>query len=130
MAGMSFAMSRKPPWIGWKRSGQGPNPCPPINVLFSKPDICCRASKTFKSDRLLEMMLVNMKEGSIISAHDYRVARATATALRGGEVETRRLVDEEWLMTVERSLFIDFLKTPEPHARIRRMLDTGKPLRN
>src|SRR5574338_731062 len=36
MAGMSFAMPRKPPWIGWKRSGQGPNPCPPINVLFSK----------------------------------------------------------------------------------------------
>src|SRR5574337_752051 len=35
MAGMSFAMPRKPSWIGWKRSGQGPNPCPPINVLFS-----------------------------------------------------------------------------------------------
>src|SRR5574338_1721313 len=38
MAGMSFAMPRKPPWIGWKRSGQGPNPWPPINGLFSNSE--------------------------------------------------------------------------------------------
>ncbi len=78
----------------------------------------------------LEMMLVNMKEGGMISAHDYRVAKAAATALCGGEVETGSLVDEEWLLTVERRLFVDLLKTPETQARIRHMLETGKPLRN
>ncbi|AXS81439.1 3-hydroxyacyl-CoA dehydrogenase/enoyl-CoA hydratase family protein [Dechloromonas sp. HYN0024] len=77
-----------------------------------------------------EMMLVNMKEGGMISAHDYKVARSAAVALCGGEVETGSLVDEEWLITVERRLFVELLKTPETQARIKHMLDTGKPLRN
>ncbi len=77
-----------------------------------------------------EMMLVNMKEGGMISAHDYRVARSAAVALCGGEVETGSLVDEEWLITVERQLFVELLKTPETQARIKHMLETGKPLRN
>ncbi|WP_295009576.1 3-hydroxyacyl-CoA dehydrogenase/enoyl-CoA hydratase family protein [uncultured Dechloromonas sp.] len=77
-----------------------------------------------------EMMLINMKEGGMISAHDYKVAKAAATALCGGEIETGSLVDEEWLLTVERRLFVDLLKTPETQARIQHMLDTGKPLRN
>lgn len=77
-----------------------------------------------------EMMLVNMKEGGMISAHDYKVAKFAAIALCGGEVETGSLVDEEWLITVERRLFVELLKTPETQARIKHMLDTGKPLRN
>ncbi len=77
-----------------------------------------------------EMMLVNMKEGGMISAHDYRVAKSAAIALCGGEVETGSTVDEEWLITVERRLFVDLLKTPETQARIKHMLETGKPLRN
>jgi 3-hydroxyacyl-CoA dehydrogenase len=78
----------------------------------------------------LEMTLVNMKEGGMISAHDYKVARAAAVALCGGEIETGSLVDEEWLITVERRLFVELLKTPETQARIKHTLDTGKPLRN
>ncbi|WP_028995825.1 3-hydroxyacyl-CoA dehydrogenase/enoyl-CoA hydratase family protein [Azonexus hydrophilus] len=78
----------------------------------------------------LEMMLVNMKEGGMISAHDYKVAKSAAIALCGGEVETGSLVDEEWLITVERRLFVELLKTPETQARIKHMLETGKPLRN
>lgn len=77
-----------------------------------------------------EMMLVNMKEGGMISAHDYKVAKSAAIALCGGEVETGSLVDEEWLITVERRLFVELLKTPETQARIKHTLDTGKPLRN
>lgn len=77
-----------------------------------------------------EMMLVNMKEGGMISAHDYKVAKAAAIALCGGEIEGGSLVDEEWLITVERRLFVDLLKDPMTQARIKHMLDTGKPLRN
>jgi 3-hydroxyacyl-CoA dehydrogenase len=77
-----------------------------------------------------EMMLINMKEGGMISAHDYRVAKSAATALCGGEVETGSKVDEEWLLTVERREFVELLKTPETQARIKHMLETGKPLRN
>lgn len=77
-----------------------------------------------------EMMLVNMKEGGMISAHDYLVARSAAVALCGGEIEAGSRVDEEWLITVERRLFVELLKNPLTQARIKHMLETGKPLRN
>ncbi len=78
----------------------------------------------------LELMLVNMREGGLISAHDYRVARAAAVALCGGEVDSGALVDEAWLLAVERREFIELLKTPATQARIKHLLETGKPLRN
>jgi 3-hydroxyacyl-CoA dehydrogenase len=78
-----------------------------------------------------EMMLVNMKEGGIHLAHDYRVAKAAATALCGGEVETNRtLVNEQWMLAVERAQFVELLKTEKTQQRIAHMLETGKPLRN
>lgn len=77
-----------------------------------------------------EMMLANMKEGGMISAHDYQVAKAAATALCGGNVEGGSLVDEQWLLTVERKLFVELLKTEKTQQRIQHMLETGKPLRN
>jgi 3-hydroxyacyl-CoA dehydrogenase len=78
----------------------------------------------------LEASLVNLREGAMISDHDYRVARAVAVALCGGEVDAGTLVDERWLLAVERRAFLDLLETPETQARIRHMLETGKPLRN
>ncbi|MDO8932572.1 MAG: 3-hydroxyacyl-CoA dehydrogenase/enoyl-CoA hydratase family protein [Rhodocyclaceae bacterium] len=78
----------------------------------------------------LEMMLVNMREGGMISAYDYTVARAVATALCGGDVEGGSRVDENWLLTVERKLFVELLKNGQTQQRIAHMLETGKPLRN
>ncbi|THF60239.1 3-hydroxyacyl-CoA dehydrogenase/enoyl-CoA hydratase family protein [Pseudothauera rhizosphaerae] len=77
-----------------------------------------------------ELMLVNMREGGFISAHDYRVAKAAATALCGGEVDTNARVSEQWILDVERAQFVDLLKTAETRQRIVHMLETGKPLRN
>lgn len=78
----------------------------------------------------LEMQLINMKEGGFISAHDYQVARAGAVALCGGEVDAGTLVNEQWLLDVERAQFMALLRTEATQARIRHMLETGKPLRN
>lgn len=77
-----------------------------------------------------EMVLVNMKEGGMISAHDYKVARSAAVALCGGEVEAGSQVNEAWLLTVERQEFLALLKDPLTQARIAHILETGKPLRN
>jgi 3-hydroxyacyl-CoA dehydrogenase len=77
-----------------------------------------------------EMMLVNMAEGGFISSHDYRVAKAAATALCGGEVNAGARVSEQWILDVERAQFIDLLKTEKTQQRIVHMLETGKPLRN
>ncbi|MDR2240766.1 MAG: 3-hydroxyacyl-CoA dehydrogenase/enoyl-CoA hydratase family protein [Zoogloeaceae bacterium] len=78
----------------------------------------------------LEMMLVNMKEGGMISAHDYSVAKGAAVALCGGDVDTGARVDEAWLLAVERHEFMTLLKTEKTQQRIAHMLATGKPLRN
>ncbi len=77
-----------------------------------------------------ELLLANMKEGGMISAYDYTVGKAVATALCGGDVETGSLVDEEWLLTVERKLFVDLLHNQKTQQRILHLLETGKPLRN
>jgi 3-hydroxyacyl-CoA dehydrogenase len=77
-----------------------------------------------------EMTLINMKEGGMISEHDYRVSRAAAVALCGGEIETGSRVGEQWLLDVERAQFVDLLKTNKTQQRIAHMLETGKPLRN
>jgi len=77
-----------------------------------------------------ELMLVNMAEGGFISAHDYRVAKAAATALCGGEVNSNSRVDEQWILDVERAQFVELLKTEKTQQRIAHMLETGKPLRN
>lgn len=77
-----------------------------------------------------ELMLVNMKEGGMISAHDYAVSKAVATALCGGDIETGTLVDEDWLLAVERHEFVNLLKIDKTQQRVMQMLETGKPLRN
>jgi 3-hydroxyacyl-CoA dehydrogenase len=78
----------------------------------------------------LEATLTNMRDGGMISEHDYRVGKAIATGLCGGDVETGTLVSEDWLLTVERKMFVELAKTEKTQARIKNMLETGKPLRN
>lgn len=77
-----------------------------------------------------EMMLMNMAQGGFISPHDYTVAKAAATALCGGEVETNAKVSEQWILDVERAQFVALLKNEKTQQRIVHMLETGKPLRN
>lgn len=78
----------------------------------------------------LEHSLANMREGGMISEHDYHVGKAIATGLCGGEVETGTLVNEEWLLTVERKMFVELGRTEKTQARIKSMLETGRPARN
>ena len=76
------------------------------------------------------MMLVNMLEGRFISQHDYEIGSRIATVLCGGEVDRGSLVDEDWLLRLEREHFVALARMPKTQARIEHMLKTGKPLRN
>jgi len=77
-----------------------------------------------------KMMLVNMLEGYFISRHDYEIATRIATVLCGGEVDRGAIVDEEWLLKLEREHFVALAQMPKTQERIAHMLKTGKPLRN
>ncbi|MGJ4728537.1 3-hydroxyacyl-CoA dehydrogenase/enoyl-CoA hydratase family protein [Luteimonas sp. SDU101] len=77
-----------------------------------------------------KMLLVNMLEGRFISEYDYEIASRIATVLCGGEVDRGAVVDEEWLLRLERQHFVELAQQEKTQARIAHMLKTGKPLRN
>jgi 3-hydroxyacyl-CoA dehydrogenase len=77
-----------------------------------------------------KMLLVNMLEGRFISPHDFEIASRIATVLCGGEIDRGSLVDEEWLLKLEREHFVALAQMPKTQERIAHMLNTGKPLRN
>ena len=78
----------------------------------------------------LKMLLVNMKEGGFISDHDYEIASRIAEVVCGGEVTPGSIVDEKWLLDLERRNFVELAKMPKTQERIEYMLKNGKPLRN
>ncbi|MDO8988496.1 MAG: 3-hydroxyacyl-CoA dehydrogenase/enoyl-CoA hydratase family protein [Sideroxyarcus sp.] len=82
------------------------------------------AIATFKAS------MINMLEGGFISEHDYNIGCRVAESMCGGDVEAGSLVDETWLLDLERKNFMELLATEKTQARIEHMLKNGKPLRN
>ena len=78
----------------------------------------------------LEMMLVNMRDGGFVSPYDFEIGLRIARVLCGGEVESGSLVDEKWLLDLERAEFMALLHNAKTQERIAHTLKTGKPLRN
>ncbi|CAM4334552.1 3-hydroxyacyl-CoA dehydrogenase [Kerstersia similis] len=65
------------------------------------------------------------------SPHDGVVNMALAGILSGGNAaDPLHPLTEDALLQLERTAFLDLLATPASQARVRHMLDTGKPLRN
>ncbi len=78
----------------------------------------------------LKMILINMKAGGFISEHDYEIGCRIAICLCGGEIEPGSMVDEKWMLELERKHFVELAKMPKTQERIAFMLKNGKPLRN
>lgn len=74
--------------------------------------------------------LVNMRDGGFISAHDYKLGAMIAEIVCGGEVEQGSIVNEQWLLDLERKAFMELLNHPKTQERIMGMMQTGKPVRN
>jgi 3-hydroxyacyl-CoA dehydrogenase len=74
--------------------------------------------------------LVNMRDGGFVSAHDFHIASLIAHVVCGGDVDAGSLVNEEYLMTLERRAFCELLVHPKTQDRIMGMMSTGKPVRN
>lgn len=78
----------------------------------------------------IRAMLTNMRQGNFISDHDVEVSTRIATVLCGGDIERGSLVDEEWLLTLERKHFVALAQMPKTQQRVAYTLQNGKPLRN
>jgi 3-hydroxyacyl-CoA dehydrogenase len=74
--------------------------------------------------------LVNLRDGGFISAHDFHLGKTIAEVMCGGEVEPGTLVDEAWLLALERKAFMSLLMHPKSQERIVGMMTDGKPVRN
>ena len=95
-------------------------PLPPLGIRVAGRD----AAATLKAH------MVNLLEGGRISEHDLLVGEALAAVLCGGDVDAGSLVDEQWLLDLERRHFMALAATAKTQERIEHMLKTGKPLRN
>lgn len=78
----------------------------------------------------LQVGLVNWLKGGFISEYDYYLTNQLAYVLCGGDVNSGTLVDEAWMLKLERESFMTLAANPLTQARISSLLDTGKPLRN
>ena len=74
--------------------------------------------------------LANLQAGYFASPHDIDIATRIADTLCGGAIERGSVVDEEWLLALERKHFVELAKTEKTQARIEHTMTTGKPLRN
>ncbi len=74
--------------------------------------------------------LINLRDGGFISAHDFHIGKTIAEIMCGGDVDAGSLVDEEWVLAMEREGFMRLLAHPKSQERIMGMMQTGKPVRN
>jgi 3-hydroxyacyl-CoA dehydrogenase len=74
--------------------------------------------------------LVNMRDAGFISAYDYKLGSMIAEVVSGGDIEPGSMVNEQWLLDLERKAFMELLANPKTQERIMGMMQTGKPVRN
>jgi 3-hydroxyacyl-CoA dehydrogenase len=95
---------------------------PPTKALFAVAGRSAIAT--------IKGQLTNLRDGGFASAHDFHIATLIAEVVCGGDVDAGSLVNEEYLMTLERDRFCALLEHPKTQERIMGMLQTGKPVRN
>ncbi|MEO7151415.1 MAG: enoyl-CoA hydratase-related protein, partial [Burkholderiaceae bacterium] len=78
----------------------------------------------------IQAQLANMRDGGFISAHDFHISSLIADVVCGGDVDAGSMVNEEYLMALERKHFCGLLDHEKTQERIMGMLQIGKPVRN
>ncbi len=68
--------------------------------------------------------------GGYASEHDVKIADKLAFVLAGGRLQSGTLVDEQYLLDLEREAFLSLIGERKTQERMQHMLLKGKPLRN
>ena len=86
--------------------------------------------------RVGERLVVgNESAGVVVAAGSnpeaqHLLGKTVAHVMCGGDVEPGSLVDEDWILALEREAFVSLLQNPKTQERIMGMMQTGKPVRN
>jgi len=78
----------------------------------------------------LRMILHNMRQGDHISDHDLLIGDRVAWVLCGGDIDAGTIIDEAYLLDIERAAFVRLCHEPLTQDRMAHVLQTGTPLRN
>jgi 3-hydroxyacyl-CoA dehydrogenase len=79
---------------------------------------------------VLEFLVYLLRDGLYISDYDAIIAKKVAYVLTGGDVEQNTVVTEQYILDLEREAFMSLCGEEKTQARIKHMLETGRPLRN
>jgi 3-hydroxyacyl-CoA dehydrogenase len=71
-----------------------------------------------------------MHKGKYATDHDVTVAKKLAYVMCGGDLSEQTLVNEQYLLNLEREAFLSLTGEKKTLERIQSILKTGKPLRN
>ena len=74
--------------------------------------------------------LFQVEEGKYISESDHYLASRLAWVMTGGDLTAPAEVHEDYLLELEREVFLSLLGEEKTQARIQSILTTNKPLRN
>lgn len=78
----------------------------------------------------IDYMIESMVQGKFISEYDAYLAKKVAYILSGGDVLPDTPIDENYVLKLEREVFVDLCKENKTQDRIEHMLKSGRPLRN
>ena len=79
---------------------------------------------------LFKVILQQMRAAGQISEHDQKIGTKLAYILCGGDLTSLHFVSEQYIMDLEREVFLSLCGEPKTVERIKHTLKTGKPLRN
>jgi 3-hydroxyacyl-CoA dehydrogenase len=71
-----------------------------------------------------------LQQGGYISEYDAYVSNRLAYVICGGDLSSGDWVSEQYLLDLERDVFVEVAHQPKTIERIQFMMKTGKPLRN
>jgi 3-hydroxyacyl-CoA dehydrogenase len=78
----------------------------------------------------MELAVAGFRKQGTATPHDVTVAHALAEVLSGGDTDMIETISEDEILALERKAFNKLARTPQTIARVKHMLNTGKPLRN
>ncbi len=77
-----------------------------------------------------KVALMQYREGNYITEYDEFLATKLGTVMTGGKLSSPQEVHEDYLIELEREVFLSLLGEDKTQARINHMLEHRKPLRN
>lgn len=78
----------------------------------------------------LSMAIDGFHKRGLALSHDVTVSTALANVLTGGDTDYLDPMSEQDVMALELKSFMALIRTKESQARLKSIIDTGKPLRN